>query len=239
MTIVEGGPLLYGLGMEAEGTTQTWLQKHISLHQYDDSIAEGENALTHGVGSVLSLMFIITVLVLKESFQSPKTALGMGIYGLTLLILYSSSTMYHMLPRNDLKRVFRLLDHANIYVLIAGTYTPIMLYIDSPRSITILAIVWLVALSGILFSVVFWGRLKPLHVVLYLAMGWMIVLFWNDIVPHLPSGLLGWVIAAGVTYSIGVVFYASKRMPHHHAIWHLFCIVASALFCLGFLQHLT
>ena len=239
MTIVEGCPLLYRFPMEAEKIKETWLQRHISLHMHDDPISEGENAITHGVGAVLSVIFIIAVLVLKESFQSTKTAFGMAIYGLTLLFLYSSSTCYHILPRNDLKRIFRLLDHANIYILIAGTYTPIMLFIDSPRSISILVIVWLVALSGILFSLIFWGKLKPLHVLLYLAMGWMIVLFWNDIVPHLPTGLLGWVIAAGVTYSAGVVFYASKRIPHHHAIWHIFCIFASALFCVGFLQYLT
>ncbi|PKL12876.1 MAG: DNA-binding protein [Spirochaetae bacterium HGW-Spirochaetae-8] len=224
--------------MEAEEIKQTWLQKHISLHIYDDPVAEGENALTHGIGAILAVLFIITVLVLKDSFPTAKTALGMGIYGFTLLILYSSSTFYHILPRTDLKRIFRLLDHANIYILIAGTYTPIMLYIDSPRSKLILSIVWLVAFSGILFSLIFWGKLKPLHVGFYLAMGWMIVLFWNDIVPHIPTGLLGWVIAAGVTYSVGVVFYAIKRIPHYHAIWHVFCIAASAMFCIGFLQHL-
>jgi hemolysin III len=225
--------------MEVEKITQTWLHRHISLHTYDNPISEGENAITHGVGTILAAVFIITVLVLKESFKSSKTALGMVVYGFTLFILYTSSTCYHVLPRNDLKRVFRLLDHANIYVLIAGTYTPIMLYIDSPRSITILAIVWSVAICGILFSLIFWGKLKFLHVALYLAMGWMIVLFWNDIVPYLPTGLLGWMIAAGITYSAGVVFYASKRIPHYHAIWHVFCIVASALFCVGFLQYLT
>ena len=224
--------------MEAEEIKQTWLQRHISLHMHDDPVSEGENALTHGIGTILAVIFIITVLVLKESFPTVKTALGMIVYGFTLLVLYASSTFYHISPRNDMKRIFRLLDHASIYILIAGTYTPIMLYIDSPQSNSVLLIVWLVALSGILFSLIFWGKLKPLHVGFYLAMGWMIVLFWNDIVPHLPTGLLGWVIAAGVTYSAGVVFYASKRIPHHHAIWHVFCIIASTLFCIGFLQHL-
>jgi hemolysin III len=238
LTIVEGCPLLYRVGMEAKELKQTWLQRHIGLHTYDNPISEKENALTHAVGAVLALSFIMVVWLSRGDFRSAMTALGMGIYGLSLLILYSSSTAYHFLPRNDLKRIFRLLDHANIYILIAGTYTPIMLYIDSKRSMAILVIVWLVALSGILFSLVFWGRLKPLHVVFYLAMGWMIVLFWNDIVPHLPAGLLGWVIAAGVTYSLGVVFYANKRIPHYHAIWHLFCIAGSALFCIGFLEHL-
>ncbi len=219
----------------------TWLERHIDLHEHNDPIAEKENSITHAIGAVLSLFWIVAVLIMnmKDSFAKPATALGMLIYGLSLGILYSSSAIYHALPRNDLKRIFRFLDHANIYILIAGTYTPILLFIGSQRAQVVLIFVWTVAVAGILFSLAFWNRLKALHVILYLAMGWMIVLFWNDIVPFLPNGLLPWVIAAGITYSAGVAFYASKKLPHHHAIWHIFCIMASTLFCIGFLLYLT
>jgi len=225
--------------MKNREVPSTWLERNIDLHEHNDPIAEKENSVTHAIGAVLSLLWIVAVLIMKDSFAQPATALGMLIYGFSLGILYSSSAIYHALPRNDLKRIFRFLDHANIYILIAGTYTPILLFIGSQRTQFVLIIVWIVALAGIVFSLVFWNRLRALHVILYLAMGWMIVLFWNDIVPFLPKGLLPWVIAAGITYSAGVAFYASKKLPHHHAIWHIFCITASTLFCTGFLLYLT
>ncbi|MFA7018948.1 MAG: hemolysin III family protein, partial [Sphaerochaetaceae bacterium] len=183
-------------------------------------------------------LFTGIVLFRKNSYIHTRTWVGMLIYAGTLLLLYTSSTLYHHVPKSDAKRIFRLLDHANIYLLIAGTYSPILLFIGNPGSIRVLYIVWSVALVGILFSLIFWGKLKILHVLFYLAMGWMMVLFWSDIVPYIPSGLLFWILAAGLTYTIGVIFYAKKDVPHNHMIWHLLCIVASALFCIGFLIHL-
>ena len=217
---------------------QSWISRHITLHDHADAKAERENALTHALGIVGALLFTGIVLFRKNSYIHTRTWVGMLIYAGTLLLLYTSSTLYHHVPKSDAKRIFRLLDHANIYLLIAGTYSPILLFIGNPGSIRVLYIVWTVALLGILFSLIFWGKLKILHVLFYLAMGWMMFLFWNDIVPYIPSGLLPWILAAGLTYTIGVIFYAKKDMPHNHMIWHLFCIVASALFCIGFLIYL-
>jgi hemolysin III len=238
-TIVEDNRFHYLYNMKKSEIPGTWLERHIDLHEHDDPIAEKENSITHAIGAVLSLFYIVVVLVIRESFAKPETSWGMLIYGLSLVVLYSSSAIYHALPRNDGKRIFRFLDHANIYILIAGTYTPILLYIGSQRAQLVLIVVWMVALAGILFSLLFWNKLKALHVILYLAMGWMIILFWSDIVPFLPKGLLPWVISAGITYSAGVAFYANKKLPHNHAIWHIFCITASTLFCVGFILYLT
>jgi hemolysin III len=219
-------------------TTRSWLARHITLHDHADAAAERENAASHLLGVAGSLIFALVVLIGKDRYDTTATFAGMLVYASTLLLLYASSTLYHHLSRSDAKRFFRLLDHANIYVLIAGTYTPILLSIGTGASSLLTALVWFVALGGILFSVIFWGRLKVLHVTLYLAMGWMIVFFWDAVVPNIPAALTGYIIAAGITYSIGVIFYALKSVRHSHMVWHLFCVAASAIFCIGFLRHL-
>lgn len=217
---------------------KSWLERHITLHDHADEQAEVENAASHGIGVFGALVFIIIVMMRRPRLADSATFIGMLIYGATLLLLYLSSTLYHHVPRSDAKRFFRLLDHANIYLLIAGTYTPILFHVGSRTTFLLSALVWTIALCGILFSVAFWGRLKALHVVLYLAMGWMIVFFWDAVIPHIPSTLTWYIIGAGMTYSLGVVFYAMRKLAHSHMIWHLFCVAASAMFCIGFLIHL-
>jgi len=110
---------------------------------------------------------------------------------------------------------------------------PLMLGINSAASIMVLIVVWAIAVAGIVLTILFWGKFKILRVLLYIAMGWLIVFFWGDIIPFLPPGLLPYVLAGGITYTAGVVFYAGKRLPYHHAIWHLFCIGGSVAFFIG------
>jgi len=183
----------------------------------------------------LSVVALVVILIRVPDMATYQLKVGTIIWGLTMILLYGASALYHSLPYGNGKRICRILDHSNIYFLIAGTYTPLMLYIGTTLAIRLVIMVWAIALLGIVFTLIFWGKLKALHVGLYLLMGWLIVFFWKDIVPYLPEGLIAWVIAAGLTYSIGVIFYASKRIPHYHAIWHLFCIGGSALFFFGYL----
>ncbi len=218
---------------------KAWLESHITLHTYDDPKAEKENAITHIVGAALALLALISILIKLPTLSSRSFQLGMVIWGFTMLLLYSSSALYHALPYGNGKRICRILDHSNIYFLIAGTYTPLMMYIATSAAYRITVLVWAIALVGILFTLLFWGKAKVLHVLLYLAMGWLIVFFWKDIVPFIPTSLLKWIISAGLTYSVGVIFYASKRIPHYHAIWHLFCIGGSALFYVGYMLTLV
>lgn len=217
----------------------SWLERHISLHTHDDAKAERENALTHFVGAGLAVIALIMILMKLPTTEGGALKFGLVVYGCSMLLLYSASALYHHLPVGDAKRFCRILDHSNIYFLIAGTYTPILLYIDTPKTVAITWGVWIVALAGVVFTLVFWGRLKPLHVVLYLVMGWLLVFFWNDIIPALPEGLLLWILAGGITYTVGVVFYAIKKIPHYHAIWHLFCVGGSLFFFIGFWKYLV
>lgn len=212
-----------------------WLENHITLHTYDDPRSERENAWTHILGTILSVVALVVILIRLPDMATYQLKVGTVIWGLTMILLYGASALYHSLPFGNAKRICRILDHSNIYFLIAGTYTPLMLYIGTPLTTRIIILVWAIALVGIVFTLIFWGKLKAVHVGLYLLMGWLIVFFWKDVVPYLPEGLIGWVIAAGLTYSIGVIFYASKRIPHYHAIWHFFCIGGSALFFFGYL----
>lgn len=215
-----------------------WLETHITLHEHDDSREEKANSLTHLVGAVLSACALVWVLFRLPGMSRPGLGAGALVYVLSMLLLYSASSLYHALPRNNWKRVCRILDHSNIYFLIAGTYTPVFMFLGSGTGRSLLLTVWAIAALGVVFTLVFWGRYGVLHVLLYLAMGWMIVFFGRDIIPLLPEGLMPWIIAGGVTYSAGTIFYAMKKLPFYHAVWHLFVLAGSILFFIGFAKTL-
>jgi hemolysin III len=217
---------------------KNWLESHISLQDKRSSVGEKENAISHLVGSIGSLIFILIV-IFRYNHYSFATFIGLLIYGLSLLLLYSSSTVYHSLKDGNKKRVARLLDHVNIYILIAGTYTPILMSINTKESVTLVSLVWAVALIGIVLKIIFWGRYRILHVVFYLLMGWMLLFFYDSVIPFINKKLFYYILAAGLTYSFGVIFYALKKIKHSHLIWHLFCIMASLIFCVGFLLYLN
>ena len=217
----------------------SWLERHITLHSYDDPKAEKENAITHLVGTALSIIAFVIILFRLPSIPSLSMKIGMIVWGTTMILLYGASTLYHSLPHGNGKRLCRILDHSNIYFLIAGTYTPMLMYVGTSKAYTILALVWGIAVMGILVTLLIWGKMGVLHIALYVGMGWLVVFFWGDIAPYMPEGIIAWIIAAGLTYTIGVFFYANKRIPHYHAIWHLFCIGGSALFFIGYMIKLV
>lgn len=210
----------------------SWLSRRIALVDHYTRGEELANALSHLLGFTLALMF--TLFLLKDE---PKDV-GLIIYGLTLSALYGSSTLYHWLPQGDAKRLMRLGDHLNIYLLIAGTYTPLLFYLGSTRAFQLLAFIWAIALCGILFTLLFFNRFKALHLIFYLTMGWSIVFFWSDIVPYLPGSLFYWIIAGGSSYSVGTIFYSLKKIPFNHLVWHLFCLASSLIFTWGYLLYL-
>lgn len=210
-----------------------WLERHITLQVYDDRKAEMENAWTHFIGAFLAVIGLILVLMKLPQAKSTSVKVGMIIFALTNILLYTASGFYHYLKPSNAKRICRILDHSNIYFLIAGTYTPILLYVGTEKTIWLTAFMWIIATLGVCFTLVFWGRLKPLHPILYILMGWVIVFFWNDIIPFVPQGLLFYLVGGGVTYTVGVLFYAMKKLPHYHAIWHCFVLAGSIWFYIG------
>ena len=212
-----------------------WLIKNVSLKDYGN-FHEKLNSWTHLIPAVF-ILFSLIFLVVNQFFNPSKYFWSISIYGISMLVLYGSSAIYHGLKNPIVKRFFRMLDHTNIYILIAGTYTPLMIAADERL---FLILVWLLAIIGILTTFLFWEKFKVLHVISYLALGWVVVLivkplFFGDI---FEIGLLWFSIAGGLFYSFGVILYAIKKIPYNHAIWHIFVFCGSASFFLGIIIYI-
>ncbi len=186
------------------------------------------NAVTHGVATALSLAGLAALIVLGvlRGASSGQVA-SLVVYGTTLVLTHLASTLYHSLTHPRAKAVFRVLDHASIYLLIAGTYTPfLVIRLWNPWGWTLLGVVWAMAVLGVLFKSLFLGRLRKASVVTYIAMGWLIVVAARQVVAHVPFGALVFLFTGGVIYTLGIVFYAWKKLPFNHAIWHLMVLAA-------------
>jgi hemolysin III len=197
-------------------------------HSRHLSLEELLNSITHGIGLALSIAGFVVLLVLAVSRGSVWQIASCAIYGTTLVVLYAASTLYHGIPAPTLKRVFRILDHSAIYLLIAGTYTPFLLVnLRGTVGWTLFAIVWTLAFAGILFKFWFVDRLPIVSTLVYLLMGWLALAAIKPLIAGVPHSGLAWLLAGGALYSFGVVFYASKKIPYAHAIWHVFVMAGS------------
>jgi hemolysin III len=187
------------------------------------------NAATHALGVVLSAAGLITLLALAARDGDPWRIVTFAIYGASLVLLYLASTCYHACPAGRAKDVFRLLDHSAIYMLIAGTYTPFML-VSLGGGIwgwSICATVWALAIIGTVIKSTRSARSTWLSTLLYVAMGWIGLIAIGPIINALSAGCLFWILAGGIAYTSGVIFYVWERLPFNHAIWHLFVIKGS------------
>jgi len=187
------------------------------------------NSVSHGVG-LLAALVAAPVLVLSAVRHGGAARIaGASVFAGATVLLYLTSTLYHALPANRAKRVFRLLDHASIYVMIAGTYTPITLSVLSGTwGWTLFGIVWGLALGGIVLTTAGGVRYPKLRTSLYLAMGWLILVAVKPLRLRMPSEGLLWLSAGGIAYTVGVVFYAAKRVRYCHFVWHLFVVAGTA-----------
>ena len=136
------------------------------------------------------------------------------------------------------KKALRVFDHSAIYILIAGSYTPLLMYIGTPLTLSFTAAIWTAALIGILTTLRFWGRFYPMHIALYALMGWSVVLIWNEVIPHIPRQLFLFMLSGGITYTLGIIFYSIRKIPHNHLIWHLFVLAGSIWFFIGYCTYL-
>jgi hemolysin III len=203
------------------------------------------NSISHLVGTVFSLVALGALLALSIPTGDTRTIVGFSVFGLTLVLLYAMSTLYHSFQAPRPKRVFKILDHISIYLLIAGTYTPFMLVAVNSRSGTlILALVWSLALIGTLSEVFLSGRaVKVCQLLIYLGMGWACTLDLASLRAALTQTGFAWVAAGGIVYTIGVVFYILdklKWLTHAHGIWHFFVLLGSVchfIAVLGLLRH--
>lgn len=188
------------------------------------------NAITHGIGILFGIAGIPLLSAIGAKTGNIPGVVGATIYAFCFLMLFSSSTLYHSTLNMDAKRILRKLDHISIYFLIAGTYTPFLLmYMLDPFGITLLSIQWSLALLGIFFKIFFTGRLKIASTIIYIAMGWLLLVGGNKFFSVLPTSVLVMLMIGGGLYTLGCVFYLNKKIYHNHAIWHLF--VLSAAIC--------
>jgi len=193
-----------------------------------DNPEEIANVITHALGLFLSVIGL--VIMLEITWQREWIAIvAAGVFGISLFLLYLASTLYHFLfDKKNMVANLRLMDHSAIYLLIAGTYTPFtLLVLPQSWGFTLFFIVWAIAIIGIVFKIFYIGRFKIVSTILYLGMGWLGVIAIQPMLKHLPSGGLWWLLAGGLSYSAGVVFYLWKKLPYHHAVWHLFVLGGS------------
>ncbi len=189
------------------------------------------NSITHLVGAVLALIGFGALLTLSIQQSDPLLVTGFVIFGVTLVLLYTMSTLYHSFKPPGLKKVFRVLDHVTIYLLIAGTYTPYLLVsLDQDGMLLMLIFIWSLALTGILLDTLIKKRIIWLQVMIYLIMGWVCVLSYSQLEAIFPEAGLAWLLAGGIAYTSGVLFYVLdklRKLRHAHGIWHLFVLVGS------------
>ncbi len=194
------------------------------------------SAVTHGLGAILSAAGMGVLLALAVLRGDAWRVVSCSIYGASLLLLYLSSTLYHAFPGPRAKRVFQVIDHSAIYVLIAGTYTPFLLVnLRGGWGWSLFAVVWALTAAGIVFQVFFAGRFRLLHTLIYLGMGWLVVVAARPLLGRVPLAGLVLLLCGGLAYSVGVIFYLVRRLPYHHALWHLFVLAGSVLHYLAVL----
>ncbi|NCO62929.1 MAG: hemolysin III family protein [Flavobacteriales bacterium] len=186
------------------------------------------NALTHGIGVVLGIAALI-LLMLFDTHKTPYSLFSVMVYGFSIIILFSASTLYHSVKSEQKKHYFRIIDHISIYLLIAGTYTPVLLIsLNESLGWTLFYVVWGIAAFGIILKLFFTGRFEVFSTLLYLVMGWLIIFDFSNLSEIFGEGIL-LLFAGGMAYTLGIVFYATHRIPYHHVIWHLF-VLAGAIF---------
>ena len=187
------------------------------------------NAVTHGLGAVLGSVGLALLVALAALRGDAWHIVSCSIYGATLVLLFTSSTLYHSFRIPRVKHVFRIIDHSSIYLLIAGTYTPFLLVSLRGRwGWSLFGVVWGLALAGIVFQIFFVRRFRLAQTLIYLAMGWLALVAAKPLLARVPKPGLLWLLAGGLFYSLGAVFYLWKRLPFHHGIWHLFVLGGSA-----------
>ncbi len=199
---------------------------HVSSRRL--SAEELANSLTHGAGLMLSIAGFMVLLVLAAVRGSAWRIVSCAVYGSTLICLYTASTLYHGIRSRRLKRVLKICDHSAIYLLIAGTYTPFLLVnLRGSWGWSLFAVIWGLAMAGILFKVWFVEHFPVLSTVVYLLMGWLALVAVKPMLLSVPQSGVLWLLAGGVLYTVGVVFYAWKKIPYNHAIWHGFVLAGS------------
>jgi hemolysin III len=193
-----------------------------------DANEELANSITHGIGFLVGIAVLVLLVVFSSLRKGAWEIVSCSVYGTTFILLYLSSTLYHSARNPKVRSVFKVIDHSAIYLLIAGTYTPLVLVpLRGPLGWSLFGVIWGCALLGIAFKVFFTGRFKAVSLISYLVMGWLCVGAIKPLYRELTTASFVFLITGGLCYSVGAIFYAWKSLPWSHAIWHLFVLAGS------------
>ncbi len=186
------------------------------------------NAVSHGAGFAAALV-AAPILIARVARQGELAhTVGASVFAGSIVLLYVGSTLYHALPRGRAKRVFRVLEHGGIYILIAGTYTPFTLgVLHGAWGWTLLGLVWVLAAAGVAFTALGGLRYPAVSTPLYVAMGWLILIAIHAVWTRVPAAGIAWLVAGGIAYTVGVAFFAAKRLRYGHFVWHLFVLAGT------------
>ena len=196
-------------------------------HLYSEK-EERLNVISHGLGLFLSAIALPFLILKSLSFTGFWKPISLIIYGLSMIILYAASTFYHAAKNSKLRRKLNILDHAAIYVLIAGSYSPFCLIgLDSNLGWYMFIFVWLFALTGIILKLFFTGKFEKISTAMYLLMGWQVMFFIKPLMSSISAENFQFLVAGGVLYSVGAILYSIKKIPYNHAIFHLFVLLGS------------
>ena len=189
------------------------------------------NTISHGIAALASTLGFVLLVMLGNSSELSFTLFSAIVFGVSLVLLYTFSTIYHGARNEKTKKVFQILDHCGIYLLIAGTYTPVLLVsIGGTTGWVIFGVQWTIAFIGLVIKIFYTGKFDLISTLMYAVMGWMIVIRWQDLVDAIPSAALTLLLAGGISYTVGIVFYLiDTRIKFSHFIWHLFVMAGSLM----------
>ena len=192
-------------------------------------LEEQLNAWTHGIGAALGIAALVLLIVYADTAK-PWSLFSVIVYGISIIVLFLASTFYHAVKGEKRKHYFRIIDHISIYLLIAGTYTPVLLIsLTDSLGWTLFWTVWGIAVFGVILKLFFTGKFELFSTLLYLVMGWLIIFDFSNLSIALGSNGILWLFAGGLSYTVGIVFYALQKVPYFHVIWHLF-VLGGAVF---------
>ncbi len=211
----------------ANGLTSKVMEANY-LHREPSAAEELANSISHGLGLVASLVAAPILLYAAMKAGGRLAIFGASVFAVSMVSLYLASTLYHSLPENRGKGFFRVVDHSAIFLLIAGTYTPFTLgVLRGPWGWTLLGSIWTLAFIGLILKAVPATRYSRVSVVLYVVMGWLALIAARPILLHVPAAGIAWIVAGGLAYTSGLVFYGMHRLRFNHFIWHLFVITGT------------
>lgn len=201
------------------------------------------NCISHGLGVVFGIFALIVLLIMSIKKGDPASIAAFSIYGACIILMFLSSTLYHSFTIKKVKEVLRVFDHSAIFLFIAGSYTPIViLTLTGKFRIFMLVAVWSIAIAGVLFKILTFGKFDKYTVVsliIYIGMGWIALIPLKAIVNATSINFFYWILAGGILYTLGTIFYKNKKIPFNHAIWHLFVLAASITHFLGIMIYLA